>query len=282
MNLKSPVMKQTIRKFFALFFAQLALGFSFAQTAGTLTFSFTEVAKSASVTFQSQGRHVLAVWIQSTTGTGTATFVKTKMRYGGFNSTADHLPTWAVNSGGTSNNCMSANCNVVSATTGATLSSFTNRSITWDGTNAAGVLVPDGTYKVTIEETWNHGGTGTTVKSYTFTKGPNADVQTPAADANFSNIALAWQPSGVGIEENVNTGITISPNPSSNGIFNVSFIQASSLKVVNTSGDEVYTEEVKTGETKATLNLSDLTNGIYFICVVDGDKVSKNKVVIQK
>jgi hypothetical protein len=275
-------MKKTILNLSALFFAQLAIGFSFAQTAGTLTFSFTEVSKSASATYQSQGKHVLAVWIQSTTGTGTATFVKTKMRYGGFNSTADHLPTWAVNSGGTANNCMSANCNVVSATTGATLSSFTNRSITWDGTNAAGVQVPDGTYKVTIEETWNHGGTGTTVRSFTFTKGPNADVQTPTADANFSNIALAWQPSGAGIEENTNTGITISPNPSSIGIFNVEFVQASSVKVLNATGEEVYAENVKAGETKATLNLSNLTNGVYFICVLDGDKVSKNKVVIQK
>lgn len=159
-----------------------------AQTSGTLTFSFTEGTKTASSTFQSQGKHVLAVWIQDNTGN----FVVTKIKNGGLNSTADHLPTWSVNAGGTSNNCNLGN--TVTATTGATLSSFSNRSITWDGTNVNGVLVADGTYKVSVEETWNHGGTGTTVRSFTFTKGPNSDIQSPTADGNFSNISLQWIP----------------------------------------------------------------------------------------
>lgn len=167
----------------------------FAQTAGTLTFNFTEVSKANNLTYQSQGRHVLAVWIQSNTGT----FTKSRLRYVG-SSTNDHLPTWAANSGGPAGDCLSTSCNIVGATTGATLSSFASRSFTWNGTDASavvGVNVPDGVYKVTIEETWNHGTTSTAVRSFTFTKGPNSDIQTPTTDANFSGISLQWIPTAV-------------------------------------------------------------------------------------
>ena len=181
-------------------FAFLVLGIAcssqaFSQTSGTLTFNFTEVSKSTGQTYGSLGKHVLAVWIQANSGT----FTKSRMRYAA-NGTADHLPTWAVNSGGTSGNCMATACNKVGATTGASLSSFAARSFTWDGTDATavvGALVPDGIYKVTIEETWNHGTTATAVRSFTFTKGPNSDIQSPTADANFSGISLQWIPTAV-------------------------------------------------------------------------------------
>ena len=271
------------RKQILFLFIINCFGMVFSQTPGTLTFSFTEVSKSASATFQSQGRHVIAVWIQNTTGTGTGTFVKSKLRYGGLNSTQDHLPTWAANSGGPSTNCMSANCNIVSATTGATRSSFGNQSITWDGTNAAGTLVADGTYKVTIEETWNHGGTGTAVRSFTFVKGPNADVQTPTADNNFSNIALSWQPSGVGVEEVTSQyGVRIHPNPSNTGVFTVDFEKADYIKVLDIEGEEILVEEVKENEFSKSVNLSNSKNGVYFICVVNSSDIEKHKVILEK
>ena len=93
----------------------ISLGFTFsgiAQTAGTLTFSFNEVSKPTSATYNNYGKHVLAVWIQSDLGQ----FVKTISRNVG-SVTRDHLQTWAVNSGGTASNAIAANCNVVSATT---------------------------------------------------------------------------------------------------------------------------------------------------------------------
>jgi hypothetical protein len=167
----------------------------FAQTAGTLTFNFTEVSKATNQTYQSTGQHVLAVWIQSSTGT----FTKSRLRYVA-NGTNDHLPTWAANASCPGGNAASNSCNKVGATTGASLSSFAARSFTWDGTDATavvGALVPDGSYKVTIEQTWNHGTTGTVVRSFTFTKGPNSDIQTPTTDANFSGISLQWIPAAV-------------------------------------------------------------------------------------
>ena len=178
----------------------ISLGFTFsgiAQTAGTLSFSFNEVSKPASATYNNYGKHVLAVWIQSDLGQ----FVKTISRNVG-SVTRDHLQTWAVNSGGAASNAIAPNCNVVSATTGATLASFGNRSVTWDGTDVNGNLLPDGIYKISIEETWNHSANGTVVRSFSFVKGPNADAQSPAADANFDVISLTWNPLNAEIIDN--------------------------------------------------------------------------------
>lgn len=176
-----------------LFKASLAVALLFgsnqaeAQTAGTLTFTFTTIAHTG---YQGT-KNALAVWIQTNTGT----FVKTFYRYAGSGGgTQDHLPTFAVNAGGTSTNCLSASCNVVGATTGATLAGAVTKTVTWDGKNTSGVLMADGTYKITIQETWNHGTSGTTTSSFTFTKGPNQDVQTPTADGNFTNMSLQWIP----------------------------------------------------------------------------------------
>jgi len=251
-----------------------ACSFLQAQTQGTLTFTFTQTAHTS----YTGTKNVMAVWIQSSTGT----FIKTRMRNAG-GGTSDHLPTWAANSGGAAGNCMSANCNVVGATTGATLSNFSTRTITWDGTDASGNLVADGTYKVTIQSTWNHGGSATVTKSYTFTKGTAADVQTPADDANFTGIALAWNPSGAGVAETTNDmNVSIRPNPSSNGIFTVDFNYATNVSAVNLAGEEVYSEEIKMNEVSKTLNLSNVPNGVYFICVSNGVTISKHKVVINK
>ena len=162
-----------------------------AQTAGTLTFHFTEVTQSTSNTYNGNAQHVIAIWIQTSTGT----FVKTKLRMVGAG-TKDHLPTWAVNSGGTASNATSAACNVVSATTGATLSSWTTQNITWDGTNAAGTLVADGIYRVAVQSTWDHGSsTAATETSYfNFTKGPTTDHQTPASNVSLTSMTLDWVP----------------------------------------------------------------------------------------
>ena len=110
----------------SLFFSITLLACTFiqAQTQGTLSFSFTQTAHTS----YTGNKNVLAVWIQSSTGT----FIKTRLRYAG-GGTADHLPTWAVNSGGTANNALGTSCNVVSAATGATLTNFSAKNVSWDG-----------------------------------------------------------------------------------------------------------------------------------------------------
>jgi len=156
-----------------------------AQTNGTLTFNCTTIAHTG----YSGTKNVLAIWIQTNSGA----FVKTYYRYAG-GGTSDHLPTWAVNSGGTAGNCLATSCNVVGATTGATLNGAVTKSITWNGTDLSGNQMPDGVYKVTIQETWNHGTSGTVTRSFSFNKGPASDIQTPTTDANFSNLSLQWIP----------------------------------------------------------------------------------------
>lgn len=251
----------------------------FAQTPGVLTFTFTPTSHNG----YSGTKNVLAVWIQTSSGG----FVKTKIRRVG-NGTKDHLPTWSVNAGGSAGNAMSSSCNMTDASTGATLSSFTTKTITWDGKNvngtSNGTVVTDAVYKVTIQETWDHGGSGTVLKSYTFTKGPNADHQTPANDANFTNITLDWVPStNTGVESiSENPGIAVYPNPT-NGIFNVDYTKASNIKVINTLGAIVFEEKVEafTSGSKS-IDLTNLANGIYFIIVSNSNGTSNHKLILNK
>jgi hypothetical protein len=247
---------------------------AFGQTSGNLTFSYTPTSHTG----YSGTKNVLAIWIQTSTGT----FVKTKVRRVG-NGTKDHLPTWASNSGGSAANALGAGCNTVSASTGATLSSFTTQNITWDGTDVNGNVVADGTYKVTIQSTWNHGSGATVTRSFTFTKGASADIQTPTADANFTNISLAWNPSAAGIEETAGVeGVTVYPNPSADGIFTVEFDKATSIKVVDVLGNTLSEEKLDATTDTKTVDLSAYSNGVYFIYVYEGNKSGKYKVVLEK
>ena len=245
-----------------------------AQTTGTLTLAFSQTPHTS---YQGT-KNVMAVWIESSTGT----FVKTRARNAG-GGTSDHLAVWAVKAGGSAGNCMAANCNVLGATTGATLSNYGNRNFSWDGTDASGNVVPDGTYKIKVESTWNHGSAATTTRTYTFVKGAAQDVQTPASDANFTNITLAWNPAGSGlVEKTPEMLVSVKPNPSANGIFNVEFNYATRISAMNLAGEEVYAVDVKMNEVSKEVDLSSLSSGVYFICVTNGSAVSKNKVVINK
>jgi hypothetical protein len=252
-----------------------------AQTTGSLTFTFTEIAKAP--TYNGNSQHVMAVWIQTNAGG----FVKTKLRFAG-GGTSDHLPTWSVNAGGSAANCMSAAANVVDATTGATRASWTSYNVTWDGNIGPagnGTLQPDGIYKVTLQSTWNHGTGGTAVTSFTFTKGPNQETQTPANTANYSNIFINWVPTApTGINESTlgNPEISVYPNPTS-GIFNIDYTKATNIKVTNTLGMVVYDEKVQDPTSGAkSIDLSSFANGIYFINVSNDNGSSKHKVILNK
>lgn len=233
----------------------LAICFSvsvFAQTPGTLTCKFTPVAHSPCY---SGTKSVMAVWIQTSAGG----FVKSKLRNVG-SGTKDHLPSWAVNSGGTAGNATAAACNITDATTGATLSSFTAKTITWDGKNVAGTAngttVADGVYKVTIQETWNHGTASTVLVSYTFTKGPAPDHQAPPNDANFTNVTLDWIPTIAG--PTVTTSVAgTTCNGGNNG----------SVTTTATGATPPYTYSWSTGATTATV--TGLAAGTYTVTVKD-------------
>lgn len=257
-----------------------------AQTPGILTFTFTEIAKTP--TYNGNSQHVLAAWIQNTTGTGTASFVKTKLRFAG-SGTSDHLPTWAANAGcASSANCLGGACNIVDGTTGATRSSWTTYTVAWNGEKGAvgsGTIQPDGVYKVTIQSTWNHGTGGTATSSYTFTKGALVDHQTPAANTTFNNVILHWQPSVIsGVAENASNSpvINIFPNPTT-GLFNIDYSNTNSIKVINTLGEVIYEEKLdQLSSGTKNIDLSNFANGIYFINVANDKGSINHKVILNK
>lgn len=233
-----------------------------AQTAGTLTFKFTQVAHSPCY---SASRNVLAVWIQ----TNANGFVKTKLKNGGLNSTSDHLPAWSVNAGGTTTNM--SNCNVTDATTGATLASFGAKTIVWDGKNvngaSNGVIVADGVYKVTIQETWNHGTGSTVTKSYTFTKGPVADHQTPANDANFTSITLDWVPAGPSLTVTT-SAVSVKCSGGNNG-----------SATATATGTAPYTYSWSTSPIQTTVTATGLSAGTYTVTVKDANATTATSAV---
>jgi len=139
-----------------------------ANTTGTLTVSTLTVAPGGSYS----PKNVVAIWIETNAGV----FVKSLLVYA--NARKTDLTTWYPNSAG----------NVVNAVTGATQSSNTTRSCTWNGTNVSGVVVLDGTYKVCM----NIADGKTAFGSFPFTKGPTAVTIAPANVTGFSNISISW------------------------------------------------------------------------------------------
>ncbi len=273
--MRIPLLKIILSAFILLFTITVS-----AQTSGTLTFTFTEIAKSP--TYPGNSQHMLAVWIQTNAGA----FVKTKLRYVGA-VTNDHLPTWASQASCTSGLANNASCNTLDGTTGATRASWTTYTVSWDGKKGAaatGTLQPDGVYKVAIQSTWNHGTTGTALTTYTFTKGPSVDHQTPAANATYTNITLHWEPVVTAINEanSQNPLIEVYPNPT-NGVFNVDYSNAKTIKVINTLG--VLVHETKLDELSQgtkNIDLSNYANGIYVITVSNEHGSSIHKVILNK
>lgn len=238
-----------------------------AQTDGTLTVTFTQVAHSG----YWGAKHVLAVWIQDNSDA----FVKTKMRYWS-SETNDHLPNWVANSGQ----------NTVDATTGATLTSYTQRSFTWNAKDINEALVADGDYKITLEETWSHGSGNTTLVSYNFTKNGTESHLTPADNSDFTDVFIDWVPlsSGVSTIENNNL-VSIFPNPTKGNIklnFNKNN-KVSRLVIFNSLGMIVHQEASNNFSGQKTIDLSSLDNGIYFVEIFSNNEIiQKNKIILNK
>ena len=292
-------------KFLFIILASITL--ASAQTQGVLTCSFLPVTQTSGYQIP---RNVLAVWIQDSIGG----FVKTKLRYVG-GGTNDHLPAWAVNSGGPSNNALSALCNRVDATAGATLPSFSAKSFTWDGKGVNGTVngtvVPDGTYKVTLQQTWGHLSNQTALYSYTFYKGPCDDLQTPPDNTNITGVRISWKatlvdtcgpdPITCNLSPSVNytcstapppnlVGLTeqkalipimnVFPNPSEGWLF-VDYAQAKSISIMNSVGAIVFDEkQVYNVNGLKSIDVSTFKSGIYLVKVSNAYGTVTQKVFI--
>jgi hypothetical protein len=233
------------------------------QTDGTLTFTFTETHSGSS-------KNVLAVWVTDNSGT----FVKTRMRFWG-NGTNDHLPSWKSNSGQ----------NTVDAITGPTRTASTNppafgeKTVIWDGKDVTATTVPDGTYKVFVETSWNNpeppNNQHSAIIDFTFEKSPDSTHSEPAGNNYFSDITLDWVPATISnISETNDQNISVYPNPS-DGKIQINFekpFHVSKILVRKINGQIVYQETLnKILSGAISLDLMELSAGIYFIEVLSSD-----------
>ena len=128
---------------------------------------------------------------------------------------------------------------------------------------------------------------------------PNGDLGNSYVKYNFYNetnqfniisavVRFLATPTGIA-EEAMNGGriSEIYPNPASN-VINLDYeltskVNEASLKVFNLLGAEVKTANLERNSNKATLDVSDLNNGIYFYTVfINGDAFKTKKLVLQK
>lgn len=246
----------------------LFVGTCVAQTAGTLVFKINPVSHNGSY----GTKHVLAAWIETESGT----FVKTKLVQSA-SKNYDHLATWTAKS----------NKNLVDATSGATLSTYSLITIQWNGTDVNNAVVADGVYKFWVELAWDDSKTtDKTVTSYSFTKGASPVTVTPANTNLFTTVSLVWTPSSTATTETqANPDLMVYPNPSG-GLVNISLKSVSkgdNIRITNADG--VLVREIELGESRvlSALDFSKYANGIYFVSHFSGGKlVAQKKFVLEK
>ncbi len=258
---------------------------AFAQTAGTLTFTYTPV-EHVTGNFNADKRYVLAIYIMY----GSA-LIKTTNKYC---ETAYYtkLPNWAIcaSCGFTGSplvaDATSPFCETTGAILGGVQTSYAPRTIIWDGLDKYGNIAHDSiTYTIRIEETWGPTSASYTVRVFSFTKGPNVDDQTTGIpnDANFKDISLIWQPT-LSTESFADATAMVFPNPSNTGVFNLAVKDSvTAVKVYSILGATLSNETVSlsNGDTK-TLDLSSYNNGLYIVSVTNNKGTTNYKVVLDK
>ena len=144
-----------------------------ANSTGTLSVSVLTVAPGGGYA----PKNVVAIWIETNAGV----FVKSLLVYA--NARKVDLSTWYSNI-----SSVSTSASTLDAITGATQSSNTTRTCTWNGKDVNEAVVIDGTYKVCM----NIADGKTAAASFPFTKGTTAVTLTPANVTGFSNISISW------------------------------------------------------------------------------------------
>jgi len=167
-------------------------------TPGTLTFTVKTITNNTTYS----PRNVIAIWIKDAQGN----FVVSRKVMA--NKRKNHLVKWNSSSVG----------NTVTAITGSTLGTHESHTVTWDGKNASGMDMPDGTYQIWVEysstNSASNGNQGPSL-SVEFTKGSDAQHITPANGAYYQNIVADWVPLTTGLNNLSKSGasVKIYPNP---------------------------------------------------------------------
>ena len=226
-----------MKKTLLLFSFLLLLTTTRSQTNGTLSVTVTTAATGMGYYEPS---NIFAIWVVDNSGK----FVKTLLQYGYIRT--DYLDLWNISSAG----------NTVDAKTGATQSGHGVRTCTWNGKNAAGTEVADGTYKIRMQLTDDDfSGLNAT---FSFAKGSVVQSLTPAnALPSFKNVSIQWTPTNTAIEKvSDSSQYSVYPNPTVATAY-VSGLGITEIEVCSLSGKTIF----KTTDPK--INLSLLARGVY-------------------
>lgn len=247
---------QMKKSLFAFSFLALTVSMSFAQSNGTLTVTATTSTAGGNYA----PKNVVAIWIEDNQGN----FVKTLLAYAQTRKT--HLNTWEA-----STTAFGSPFNTVDAITGATKSSHSTRTCTWNGTDVNGTLVPDGTYKVRMELT-DKNNTGN-FSTFTFTKGSNAETQNHANVPSFASITINWEPVITAVNDpELEKNYCVFPNPASS-VIRVLGEDILEIEVLNLAGSILYKGKSE------TIDVGNQPEGIYYVKISTGKGVVTKKVV---
>lgn len=125
--------------------------------------------------------NVLAIWIQDANGQ----FVKTIGRWA--QTRRQHLVAWTTLAG-------AADADAVSGATRA--NHATPVTVTWNLRDKANAIVPDGTYTIRMELADSNSNQAAQNRqgTFTFVKGPTAQMQTALTNNGYSNVSINFNP----------------------------------------------------------------------------------------
>jgi hypothetical protein len=227
-----------------------------AQSEGTLT--VTATTSSAGGNYAP--KNIVAIWIEDNQGN----FVKTLLAYAQTRKT--HLNTWEA-----STTAAGSPFNTVDAITGATKSSHATRTCTWNGTDVNGTLVADGIYRIRMELT-DKNSTGN-YSTFTFTKGPDAENQSPANVPSFSSIILNWEPLATSVNDPwLEREYQVFPNPAINTL-NISGQNILNVQVISQSGNVLY------DGSQTVIDMNSCAQGVYYVKITTQKGIVTKKVM---
>ena len=110
-------------------------------------------------------------------------------------------------------------------------------------------------------------------------------ISEPPCQVNSYGQVIIYRICDLGINDlNINSEITISPDPANN-IINIEFESTENekniIEIKNVLGQtiETITKQIVNGHNKIEIDVSDFLSGIYFIQVLNGDKVLNKKFI---
>lgn len=261
-----------------------AINLSFSQVApatsteGMLTFTVKSVTDNSTYS----PKNVFAIWVTDSLGS----FVKSCKVMAA--SRKKHLVKWNASSAG----------NTVNAVTGSTLPNHQTHTIEWDGTNVAGVTVPDGPYKICVEysstNSANNGNAGPFLTLDFVKDANNQHVVLPNA-SYYQDIVADWVPkSTIGVNDLRHAGAKLHffPNP----VVNILSLQLNLAKKSQVSVDlldakgtlqlNLLTDILNQGDHSyewlpKQLNGGQLSSGLYLLRVNVNGTIEIHKLIIQ-